>query len=126
VVDVPHSVSLYRFLDAKDFSAAYGIACLGVTVADWRLLALTAAQNMALEVAHKASVRTKDMAFIELLSSIKQRREQQMLLDKHDAMTSKIDAKSGKLASDVNQPELKDGALSLPRDAVRSSLRIPE
>ena len=66
------------------------------------------------------------MAFIELLSSIKQRREQQMLLDKHDAMTSKIDAKSGKLASDVNQPELKDGALSLPRDAVRSSLRIPE
>ena len=68
------------------------MACLGVTVGDWRLLALAAAQNMALEVAHKALVRTKDMPFIELLASIKQRREQQMLLDKHDAINAKVRA----------------------------------
>jgi hypothetical protein len=96
------------------------VACLGVTVGDWRLLALSAAQNMALEVAHKASVRTKDMPFIELLASIKQRREQQMLLDKHDAINAKIDPKSGKMAGAGQYADgaLKDGQLSLPRDAV--------
>ncbi|KAF5843203.1 intraflagellar transport protein [Dunaliella salina] len=43
-IDVPQSASMYRYLEKKDVEMAYKTACLGVTEADWRSLALETLQ----------------------------------------------------------------------------------
>ena len=43
-IDVPQSASMYRYLEKRDFDSAYKVACLGVTEADWKQLALEALQ----------------------------------------------------------------------------------
>ncbi|GBG34100.1 Intraflagellar transport protein 122-like [Hondaea fermentalgiana] len=75
-VDVPQSASLYRYLDAKDYTMAYKVACLGVTESDWRFLGLTALQGLELEIARKAFIRVRDLKYIELINSIEQERRQ--------------------------------------------------
>lgn len=69
-IDVPQSASMYRYLErnVKDFENAYKVACLGVTEADWRQLALEALQSMNLEVARKAFIRIRDVRYVELVN----------------------------------------------------------
>jgi len=69
-IDVPQSASLYRYIEKKDFETAYRVACLGVTEADWRLLALDALQALKFEYAKKAFIRIRDMRYINLLNRI--------------------------------------------------------
>lgn len=74
LVDVPQSVTMYRYLEDKDWDSAYKIACLGVTMDDWRDFAMKAAEAMQLDYAKKAFIRIRDMRYLELLNSIDQRR----------------------------------------------------
>ncbi|KAJ3038043.1 hypothetical protein HK097_003308, partial [Rhizophlyctis rosea] len=69
-VDVPQSASLERYIEKKDHAAAYQIACLGVTEADWRKLAMDALESLRLDVARKAFVRVKDLKWIDLVLDI--------------------------------------------------------
>ena len=78
-VTVPQTSGLMRCIDNSDFEGAHRIACLGATLADWRHLAMAAAQGMALEVAQRCAVRCKDVALLELLASISSRRAQMRL-----------------------------------------------
>jgi len=71
-IDVPQSASLYRYIEKKDFETAYKVACLGVTEADWRLLALDALQSLRFDIARKAFIRIRDMRYIDLLNRITQ------------------------------------------------------
>jgi intraflagellar transport protein 122 len=71
-IDVPQSASLYRYIEEKDFETAYRVACLGVTEADWRLLALDALQSLQFHIARKAFIRIRDMRYINLLNRITQ------------------------------------------------------
>merc|ERR1719446_1118188 len=71
-IDVPQSASLYRYIEKKDFETAYKVACLGVTEADWRLLALDALQSLRFDIARKAFIRIRDMRYIDLLNWITQ------------------------------------------------------
>ena len=41
-IDVPQSSTFFEFLSKKDFSMAYKLACLGVTISDWRQLGIEA------------------------------------------------------------------------------------
>jgi len=87
-VDVPQSTSLYNYLQIKDFSMAYKVACLGVTEADWRFLALTALQALELEFARKAFIRVRDVKYLELINSIEldlKRGESQQVLGIYQA-----------------------------------------
>ena len=74
-IDVPQSASLYRYLEDRKYDDAYGVACLGVTENDWRLLGTEALEKMQLKIARKAFVRVKDMRYIELLNHIEQSRK---------------------------------------------------
>jgi len=74
-VDMPHSQTLYRYLEEKDFDMAYTVACLGVTESDWKLLGMKALYSMSLDVAHKAFVRVRDLHLINLVESIRRERE---------------------------------------------------
>lgn len=80
-IDVPQSASMYRYLEKKDFENAYKVACLGVTEADWRQLAMEALQNMNLEVARKSFIRIRDVRYVELVNRTEIGRRQG--LDEH-------------------------------------------
>lgn len=69
-IDVPQSASLMRYLDTRDFNQAYRVACLGVTDADWRELALRALSNLNFDIARKAFIRLRDVRYLELLNRI--------------------------------------------------------
>jgi hypothetical protein len=43
-IDVPQSASMTRYLEQRDFTRAYQVACLGVPEADWRMLGMEALQ----------------------------------------------------------------------------------
>eukprot|EP01006_Ploeotia_vitrea_P032643 TRINITY_DN64821_c0_g1_i1.p1 TRINITY_DN64821_c0_g1~~TRINITY_DN64821_c0_g1_i1.p1 ORF type:complete len:1202 (-),score=127.96 TRINITY_DN64821_c0_g1_i1:106-3711(-) len=69
-IDVPQSASLYRYLEKKDYSNAYKIACLGVTENDWRTLAIQALSGLNFNIARKAFIRIRDVRYLELLNKI--------------------------------------------------------
>ncbi|KAI8463130.1 MAG: intraflagellar transport protein [Monoraphidium minutum] len=67
-IDVPQSAVMY--LERKDWAGAYRTACLGVTDADWRALALSALQAMEVEVARQAFIRVRDLRAVELADRV--------------------------------------------------------
>ena len=69
-IDVPQSASLYRYLELRDFERAYQVACLGVTEADWRELAVHALQQLQFPIARQAFIRIRDVRYIELLNKL--------------------------------------------------------
>ncbi|XP_065701587.1 intraflagellar transport protein 122 homolog isoform X2 [Patagioenas fasciata] len=73
-VEVPQSAPMYQYLERKMFREAYQIACLGVTDADWRELAMEALEGLEFETAKKAFTRVRDLRYLELISSIEERR----------------------------------------------------
>ena len=75
-IDVPQSASLYRYLEKRDFAAAYKIACLGVTEPDWQQLAHEALKALNLDIAKRAYMRLRDTKYIDLVSRIEAERRQ--------------------------------------------------
>ncbi|NWU01452.1 IF122 protein, partial [Urocynchramus pylzowi] len=73
-VEVPQSAPMYQYLERKMFKEAYQIACLGVTDADWRELAMEALEGLEFETAKKAFTRVRDLRYLELISSIEDRK----------------------------------------------------
>uniref|UniRef100_A0A2K5EDT7 Intraflagellar transport protein 122 homolog n=1 Tax=Aotus nancymaae TaxID=37293 RepID=A0A2K5EDT7_AOTNA len=74
-VEVPQSAPMYQYLDRKMFKEAYQIACLGVTDTDWRELAMEALEGLDFETAKKAFIRVQDLRYLELISSIEERKK---------------------------------------------------
>ncbi|XP_042736785.1 intraflagellar transport protein 122 homolog isoform X4 [Lagopus leucura] len=74
-VEVPQSAPMYQYLERKMFKEAYQIACLGVTDADWRELAMEALEGLEFETAKKAFTRIRDLRYLELISSIEERKK---------------------------------------------------
>ncbi|XP_036036612.1 intraflagellar transport protein 122 homolog isoform X3 [Onychomys torridus] len=74
-VEVPQSAPMYQYLDRKMFREAYQIACLGVTDTDWRELAMEALEGLEFETAEKAFTRVQDLRYLELISSIEERKK---------------------------------------------------
>ncbi|NXT23360.1 IF122 protein, partial [Syrrhaptes paradoxus] len=74
-VEVPQSAPMYQYLERKMFKEAYQIACLGVTETDWRELAMEALEGLEFETAKKAFTRVRDLRYLELISSIEERKK---------------------------------------------------
>lgn len=99
-IDVPQSASLYRYIEKKDFDTGYKVACLGVTEADWRLLALDALQSLRFDIARKAFIRIRDMRYINLLNRITQQygNKQSLTHEEEQLVTAQVLAFQGKYA----------------------------
>jgi intraflagellar transport protein 122 len=99
-IDVPQSASLYRYIEKKDFETAYKVACLGVTEADWRLLALDALQTLRFDIARKAFIRIRDMRYIDLLNRITQQfgNKSSLSFEEEQLVTAQVLAFQGKYA----------------------------
>uniref|UniRef100_A0A8I3WBV4 Intraflagellar transport protein 122 homolog n=1 Tax=Callithrix jacchus TaxID=9483 RepID=A0A8I3WBV4_CALJA len=69
------SAPMYQYLDRKMFKEAYQIACLGVTDTDWHELAMEALEGLDFETAKKAFIRVRDLRYLELISSIEERKK---------------------------------------------------
>ncbi|NXM32108.1 IF122 protein, partial [Oxyruncus cristatus] len=74
-VEVPQSAPMYQYLERKMFKEAYQIACLGVTDADWKELAMEALEGLEFETAKRAFTRVRDLRYLELISSIEERKK---------------------------------------------------
>ncbi|XP_039530512.1 intraflagellar transport protein 122 homolog isoform X2 [Pimephales promelas] len=73
-VEVPQSAPMYQYLERRMFQEAYQIACLGVTDRDWRDLATEALEGLDFHTAKKAFIRVRDLRYLELISSIEERK----------------------------------------------------
>ncbi|DAZ94814.1 TPA: hypothetical protein N0F65_012841 [Lagenidium giganteum] len=80
-IDVPQSAPLYRYLEQNEFLKAYQVSCLGVTEADWRLLAWESLKSMNFDIARKAFIRVRDMRYIELVNALEHMKKQQQPQD---------------------------------------------
>lgn len=65
-IDVPQSSTFYRFLDKKDYEMAYKIACIGVTIQDWKALGIEALLAKNFDFARKAFCHIRELSFIDL------------------------------------------------------------
>jgi intraflagellar transport protein 122 len=65
-IDVPQSSTFYRFLEKRDFSMAYKLACIGVTIQDWKALGVEALLAKEFVIARKAFCHIKELALIDL------------------------------------------------------------
>ncbi|KAK2897463.1 intraflagellar transport protein 122 homolog [Channa argus] len=74
-VEVPQSAPMYQYLERKMYKEAYQIACLGVTDSDWRDLATDALEGLDFDTAKKAFIRIRDLRYLELISSIEERKK---------------------------------------------------
>jgi intraflagellar transport protein 122 len=71
-IDVPQSSTFYRFLDKKDFAMAYKLACIGVTIQDWKALGIDALLAKNFIIARKAFCHIKELSFIDLCETADQ------------------------------------------------------
>jgi intraflagellar transport protein 122 len=65
-IDVPQSSTFYRFLEKRDFIMAYKLACIGVTIQDWKALGIDALLAKEFVIARKAFCHIKELALIDL------------------------------------------------------------
>jgi intraflagellar transport protein 122 len=71
-IDVPQSSTFYRFLEKKDYAIAYKLACIGVTIQDWKALGIDALLSKDFVIARKAFCHIKELALIDLCETAEQ------------------------------------------------------
>lgn len=102
-VDVPQGVNMQRALDNDDILTAYKIACLGVTEADWKLLAMRSLRANYINIAKNAFSRLKDTRFLSLIDAIERRGSSSIPI---------VDVKSANLSSGRNRTNTVTNSLS--------------
>ena len=74
-IDVPQSSTFHSFLGNKDFQMSYQLACLGVTIQDWRELGIQALLAKEFYYARKAFMHIRELKYIDLCETAQQMAE---------------------------------------------------
>jgi intraflagellar transport protein 122 len=69
-IDISHSSSITRYIEKKDYSEAYKVACLGATKQELTLLGFEALSNFDLVVAINCFIKLGDIRYINLVFKI--------------------------------------------------------
>lgn len=75
-IRTPHSHALYRYIEERNFDAAYKIASYGVTEGDWKMLGMHAMTNLRLDIARRSFTNNMEVRLVELLNSLELRSRQ--------------------------------------------------
>lgn len=75
LTSIPQTIPLEGFLERGDFSSAYKVASAGVPESDWRKLAITALEQLSLDVAKKSFTRIQDHKFLEAIRAIEKMKQ---------------------------------------------------
>eukprot|EP00814_Leptocylindrus_danicus_P000369 CAMPEP_0116008550 /NCGR_PEP_ID=MMETSP0321-20121206/2921_1 /TAXON_ID=163516 /ORGANISM="Leptocylindrus danicus var. danicus, Strain B650" /LENGTH=1074 /DNA_ID=CAMNT_0003477377 /DNA_START=331 /DNA_END=3552 /DNA_ORIENTATION=+ len=73
---ISFSDSVKKLTDAKKFSQAYKVACLGVSERDWKTLALAAMAEFELTIAQRSFGNARDLTFAHLIDNFNQQMKQ--------------------------------------------------
>ena len=132
--EIPMDKVLSQYLSDKDFDRAYKVACLGVTEADWRRLALDALTALRLGIARKAFTRIRELRYIELVDTIERAAaapgaDDSVLLASILAFQGKI-PQAAKMYERANKPQLAldmyvDLGLLEEAEAIAAKYAIP-
>ena len=80
-IDVPQSSTFYRFLEKKDYAMSYKLACVGVTIQDWKQLGVEALLAKDFYYAKKAFMHIRELKFIDLCEMAEQMHNMRNLSD---------------------------------------------
>lgn len=105
-IDVPQSAPLYRYLEQHELDKAYAVSCLGVTEADWRLVAWEALKATDFDVARKAFVRVRDVRYIELVNALEQTKRQQLAREESGSSAADGESAARKKLKSMLQAEI--------------------
>jgi hypothetical protein len=61
---------MFQYLTKNMYKQAYQVACLGVTDADWRALAIAALEGLNFEIAKNAFARVRDTRYLNLIQKV--------------------------------------------------------
>jgi len=113
-IDVPQSNTFYRFLEKKDYLMAYKLACVGVTIADWKALGTDALLAKEFSIARKAFMHIRELPLIDLTELAEQMHKIKNLNDTW--LQSEILAYAGKFKEAANnyvKAQMLDKAITL-------------
>ena len=103
-VDVPQGRNIQTHVDNNSLHAAYRVACLGATEADWKLLGMRALRANHLDIAKNAFTRLKDVKYLSLIDNIQRRTNTTTNTTKTTAVVSSSNtSSSGRIRS---QPQV--------------------
>ena len=68
-IDVPQTTSLIKYVEKKDFEAAYKVACLGITEQDFRYLGIESLQAGNFDIATKVKLMVLVFRHLQLVFS---------------------------------------------------------
>eukprot|EP00049_Salpingoeca_infusionum_P018533 m.357671 g.357671 ORF g.357671 m.357671 type:complete len:1216 (-) comp17897_c0_seq1:1469-5116(-) len=93
-IDVPQSHTMQQYLKKGMYDEAYAVACLGVTEADWRTLAMGALEGLNFQVAKQAFIRVRDTRYLDFIAQLEARKENG-IIDEPDYQRAMLYATQG-------------------------------
>lgn len=68
-IEITQSISMYQFIERKQFKKAYEVACLNVTDFDWAQLAHSSLEELELDISRKSFYKLPDYFYLTLINA---------------------------------------------------------
>lgn len=68
-IEITQSISMYQFIERKQFKKAYEVACLNVTDYDWEQLAHSSLEELELDLSRKCFYKIPDYFYLTLINA---------------------------------------------------------
>lgn len=68
-IEITQSISMYQFIERKQFKKAYEVACLNITDYDWEQLAFSSLEELELDISRKTFYKIPDYFYLTLINA---------------------------------------------------------